>query len=665
MHYNERPIQHDPQWKGPLKNRSCTDIPCLFVFIIFMFCWISIGFYAYNNGDIDTLLSPTDSEGRRCGIDSEVVNNTNLVFFDLTKCFNSRCNTPQVCVNKCPTKNWIVTQDIDDIDNLKKNLLCKIGVNLENKNINDIQQLINKNACAQWYLESFPVAGRCLPKSIPIDFSGTIITDEQLKKAREIIDYLYKGQEILNKIETTKDNVIELICASALLCLVFIVALKWIALPCVIASIIGVISILFYLSKLCFKPHEQEFIENNKWAEWGGWKVIGIILSFIGVMIILLTCCLWNRIYLACQLIKEASKAVISTLTTLFFPILPWVLQFSVIAYFITAGLYLISIGEKNFIIEVTDDKDNKCICPFGLNYHEGATCDPNVFNKNCRENDENCISMGCHLQNIESPKNIKYAYVIHIVGGLWSFFFISALGEMILAATFATWYWTMRKSDLPYFTLLISIWRTIRYHLGTVAFGSFLITVVRCFRLLLEYIHAQATGQSQGPMLGGFSEACYKCSQFLLAVLERFLRFMNRNAYIVCAIYGKGLCESASDALSLLMRNILRVIVLNKIVDWLLIAGKILVTSVMALITWSYYSHPDRYDDYWYVPVTLVSLGSYLVATIFFSVHETAVDTIFLCFLEDCERHDGSAAKPYYMTKKLAKLLRLHNNQQ
>lgn len=191
------------------------------------------------------------------------------------------------------------------------------------------------------------------------------------------------------------------------------------------------------------------------------------------------------------------------------------------------------------------------------------------------------------------------------------------------------------------------------------------MITIVRCFRLLLEYIHSQATGQSQGPILGGFSEACYKCSQFLLAVLERFLRFMNRNAYIVCAIYGKGLCESASDALSLLMRNILRVIVLNKIVDWLLLAGKILVTSVMALITWFYYSHPDRYDDYWYVPVILVSLGSYLVATIFFSVHETAVDTIFLCFLEDCERHDGSTAKPYYMTKKLAKLLRLHNNQQ
>lgn len=152
-----------------------------------------------------------------------------------------------------------------------------------------------------------------------------------------------------------------------------------------------------------------------------------------------------------------------STLTTLFFPILPWILQFSVIAYFMTAGLYLLSIGEKKFAIEIVDDKDNSCKCTGGLNYTAGASCNPSIFNINCREKGELCISMACHLQTVVGPKNINYAYGIHILGGLWSFFFISALGEMILAATFATWYWTMRKSDLPFFTLLVSIWRTIR----------------------------------------------------------------------------------------------------------------------------------------------------------------------------------------------------------
>lgn len=143
------------------------------------------------------------------------------------------------------------------------------------------------------------------------------------------------------------------------------------------------------------------------------------------------------------------------------------------------------------------------------------------------------------------------------------------------------------------------------------------------------------------------------------MSYLERFLKFMNRNAYIVCAVYGKGLCASAADALSLLMRNILRVVVLNKIVDWLLFAGKILVTCAMIALTWWYYKYQVK-SDYWWAPTIIVGQGSYLVATVFFSVHATAVDTIFLCFLEDCERHDGSAEKPYYMTRKIARLLHL-----
>ena len=34
------------------------------------------------------------------------------------------------------------------------------------------------------------------------------------------------------------------------------------------------------------------------------------------------------------------------------------------------------------------------------------------------------------------------------------------------------------------------------------------------------------------------------------------------------------------------------------------------------------------------------------------------AVDTLFLCFLEDLERNDGSREKPYYMSSSLKKIL-------
>lgn len=47
--------------------------------------------------------------------------------------------------------------------------------------------------------------------------------------------------------------------------------------------------------------------------------------------------------------------------------------------------------------------------------------------------------------------------------GFFWGVFFVSALGEMVLAATFATWYWTFHKKDVPYFTLTVGLGRSVR----------------------------------------------------------------------------------------------------------------------------------------------------------------------------------------------------------
>jgi hypothetical protein len=45
-------------------------------------------------------------------------------------------------------------------------------------------------------------------------------------------------------------------------------------------------------------------------------------------------------------------------------------------------------------------------------------------------------------------------------------------------------------------------------------------------------------------------------------------LRFLNKNAYIGIAIYGKNFCKAAKDAFFLLLRNALRYILLTFSVD-------------------------------------------------------------------------------------------------
>lgn len=54
------------------------------------------------NGNVEQLLVPKDSRGRKCGHEVDTKDKPNLLFFDLTKCIGPKvllegCKTPQVC----------------------------------------------------------------------------------------------------------------------------------------------------------------------------------------------------------------------------------------------------------------------------------------------------------------------------------------------------------------------------------------------------------------------------------------------------------------------------------------------------------------------------------------------------------------------------------------
>ena len=62
------------------------------------------------------------------------------------------------------------------------------------------------------------------------------------------------------------------------------------------------------------------------------------------------------------------------------------------------------------------------------------------------------------------------------------------------------------------------------------------------------------------------FANGVMCCCRSLFWLLENFLKYLNNNAYIMCAIHGKSFCRSAQDAFQLLLRNIARVIIITKV---------------------------------------------------------------------------------------------------
>lgn len=147
--------------------------------------------------------------------------------------------------------------------------------------------------------------------------------------------------------------------------------------------------------------------------------------------------------------------------------------------------------------------------------------------------------------------------------------------------------------------------------------------------RVLLEYIDSKLKKYDNE-----ITKAILCCLKCCFYCLEKFIKFINRNAYIMCAIHGKNFCSSAKDAFNLLLRNILRTFVLDKVVDFLFFLSKLLIAIGIGCITYTILEYVSETKiTYTFVPAIFVGICIYLLTIVFFNVYTMAVDTLFLCY--------------------------------
>eukprot|EP00063_Salmo_salar_P075841 XP_014050676.1 PREDICTED: choline transporter-like protein 1 [Salmo salar] len=242
----------------------------------------------------------------------------------------------------------------------------------------------------------------------------------------------------------------------------------------------------------------------------------------------------------------------------------------------------------------------------------------------------------------------LQYMVWYHAVGLIWISQFILACQQMTVAGAVVTYYFTRNKSELPMTPIVSSMLCLTRYHLGTVAKGSFIITLVEIPRLILTYIHNQLKGK-ENACARCMLKSCICC----LWCLKKCLMYLNQNAYTATAINSTSFCTSARDAFFILVENALRVATINTVGDFVLFLGKVLIVSCTAFVGVLSLNYQRDYTV-WVLPLLIVCLFSWLVAHCFLSVFEIVVDVLFLCFAVDTKHNDGSPGREFYMDKAL-----------
>ncbi|XP_075895301.1 choline transporter-like protein 5-B isoform X1 [Nelusetta ayraudi] len=692
--YYGEPRKFDPNFRGPVHNRSCTDVVCCVIFIVVILGYVALGTVAWIHGDPRKVVYPTDSHGQFCGQQNTPnANKAILFYFNMLKCanpavlINLQCPTTQLCVSKCPdrfatlldawnTKNWEYFKQF-----------CKPGFEIGRKSVSEV---IRDEDCPSMIVPSRTFVQRCFPDFITRNGILTVanqtifkdghnnersVTDlrDAAKGIANLLNANEVGMKIFEDYANSWDWILIGLVITMVVSLLFILLLRYTADVLLWLLIFGVIAAIGYGIWHCYweyralsgKPGANVTISDigfhtdfSLYLQLSQtWLIFLISLSVIEGIIVMILIFLRMRLRIAIALLKEGSKAIGNIMSTLFYPIITFFLLAICIAYWAVTAIFLASSG--NAVYKVTP-ADDKCI-------YANLTCNPKTFSQT--NITKVCPGSQCMFAFYggESAYH-RYILLLHLCNlfvFLWLVNFTIALGQCTLAGAFASYYWALKKPhDIPPCPLYSSFSRAIRYHTGSLAFGSLILAVVQTVRVVLEYLDSKLRG-TQNPCTR-FVFCCLKCCFWCL---EHFIKFINRNAYIMIAIYGKNFCTSSKDAFCLLMRNVIRVAVLDKVTDFLLFLGKLFISGSVGALAFFFFTRkiPIFQEEvpslnYFWVPPLTVIFGSYLIAHGFFNVYAMCVDTLFLCFLWDLEVNTGSPERPYYMSKDLMGILEKKN---
>jgi len=360
----------------------------------------------------------------------------------------------------------------------------------------------------------------------------------------------------------------------------------------------GVFVVLLMGSVLVYtKAQRWENNENRQRSEWMTLRVLSIIGFILTGLYVCLLLVLRKRIMLAIGVVKEASRALAAMPMLIMMPLI----QSSGILIFLVPWvaytIYLASSGEIKSEKTTVNDQE--------VSY-----------------------------KSIEYDDNTRLAFLYLLFCWFWTSEFILAVGEMVTALSIAGWYFSRNKKNEGNCTVVWAFKTAFSYHLGTAAYGSLVIAIVKTIRAVLTYLQKKAKKTENQILL--YLLSCLQCCMWCL---EKFMKFVNKNAYIQTAIHGYSFCKACRTAFFLIARNILRVACVSIVGDFVLFLGKALVplsTTFLCYVVLAY----DKGDNVYglFGPLFICFMLSFMVVCMFSEIFGMTISTVLICFIADEE---------------------------
>lgn len=601
--------------------RGCTDICCLFLFVA---CWalmIFTAIVAFGLGDINRLLYGVDYLGNICSRGKPV---------NVTAEAEAEWSTYgylwyPVGFNY-QTKEFILK------DALKLGV-CVPQCPLVGSEVTTYGTIAQSGAPAKWHVffNSTTKFHRCYPNFLTFQCKS-----QQCYDVLNVTGALFDGMmEVAGALEEGLDELRDewwIILVSAgitlVICFIWLVILRRLVKPMVVVTIILLVVALALLGYFLFVKSKDLEAENSKddvykYYFWGA-----ILVWVVTFLIVCLIIFLFKDIMVACDIIEEASKIPVKMPTMFFVPptLLLVLVPFAIFTIFVAAIIY--TAAKPLTATLATPMSDPGSAVQYNITFKQYTF-------ENWR----------------------VYAHIYNVFMFLWTMAFINAIGFMIVAFCAIFWYWSAPGDNKePKSGVCSAVGFVLGHHLGTIAFGSFIIALVRLVRLLLALLENRMRDITQKNESAKF---CLHCAQCCLAYFDRFVKFVNKNAYVVCSMTGESFLPAARHALTLLMRNVLSVGAVTVVGEYVMFFGKVLITACVVMSAYGICQKVGantghRYNVNFLLLIT-IAIMSYFITCIFLAIFGVCIDAVLLSYCYDLE-HNNGADKPYYFPDDLAK---------
>ncbi|EEB14965.1 conserved hypothetical protein [Pediculus humanus corporis] len=620
--------------------RGCTDVLMLIIFILFWFLLILIAAFALVFGHPKRLTHGYDDFGNICGAENDKIGSLEhsgldmrqrpyLFYLDISNIKKSL----KICVSKCPDR------DLNSMNDLRKfyletnSSLCQYDFKFEDVKARQPELFSSAmGPCPVFPVyKSIKVLKRCVPQNV-YDVAKNIISNTY-----GAINSWDAVEHVLSDLYATWPHILvfsllafvfSLITISFVHFLASIVA--WIFMIVISIASLACTGVLWWTYAtikwdLDAKPINTWLIRtvHNEQA----FLIFSIVATILTIILLLVVFVMRKHVGFISNLFKESAKCMS--------PIITFLILVGYFAFWLTVAVFL---ATANY---TSEDKmkpyENLQIQTTVPTQQVNSSSIGFIVPRNYSTTDLQHKSF-TRVKYTDSTW-VKYMWWAHLIGLIWNSEFILASQQMVLSGAVASWYFKRsRKDGGGDWFILQAIRRLICYHMGSVALGSFLITLFKIPRIILMYIQTKLKANSESDWAKCLLKSCTCC----FYLVECFIRFMNHNAYAVIAMQGHNFCTSAKIAFNTIMNNVVKFTTLNSAGDFILFLGKCIVTLSTTIIAVIYLKHEE--DLHFYaVPVLITAIFSFFIAHAILSLYEAVIDTLFLCLCEDSRLNKDS----------------------